>query len=108
MNGNQHEVVALEKLQRKLKKEIKTLKKRMPYYIIGFLFFGFIIFGLFDNNLNKYVGNSVNLFIVIGIISCSLCLIYLIITSNKIANRRKESKELGSKLYRIMKLEKSS
>jgi cytochrome bd-type quinol oxidase subunit 2 len=108
MKGNKHEVIALEKAQRKLKKEIKTLKKKMPYYIIGFLFFGVILFGLFDNNLNKYVGNSVNLFIIIGILSCSLCLIYLIITSNKIAHRKKESKELGSKLYRIMKLEKSN
>lgn len=108
MNGNKHKVIALETQQRKLKKKIKSLKKQIPYYVIGFLFFGFILFELFEGKLNQIVGNSLNLFIAIGLISCCICLIYLFITSNNIANMKKENKEIGSKLYKIMKLEKSN
>ena len=49
MSGNKHEVIALEKRQRKLKKEIKEIKKRMPYYITGFFFFSF-----FNSGRNPY------------------------------------------------------
>jgi uncharacterized membrane protein len=108
MNGNKHEVIALEERQRKLKKEVKQIKKRMPYYITGFFFFSFLIIGLFEGKLDKYIGDSINFIIIVGIVCCATCLVYLITLTKKVASKKKENKEIGSKLYRLMKLEESN
>ena len=90
--------------QRILKKENKKYIKRIPYYIFGFVFLTFGLIKLFDGKLNSLTGNSSNLIIIIVSIISLIALIYLITTYRKIKNNKKKIKDLGSQLYRIMKL----
>lgn len=109
MSGKIHQVIALEKRQGQLKKEIKQIKKRMPYYIIGFFFFSILIIGLFEGKLEKLVGgDSINFIIIVGIVCCISCLIYLIALTKKITSKKKEDKEIDNKLYDLLKLEESN
>lgn len=108
MSGKIHQVIALEKRQGQLKKEIKQIKKRMPYYITGFFFFSILIIGLFDGKPEKFIGDSINFIIVVGIVCCVTCLIYLIVLAKKIASKKKEDEEIDNKLYDLLKLEESN
>ena len=43
-----------------------------------FFFFSFLIIGLFEGKLEKYIGDSINFIVIVGIVCCVTCLIYLI------------------------------
>ncbi|WP_405608032.1 hypothetical protein [Polaribacter sp. Asnod1-A03] len=99
------EILHKQKSQRRLKSEIKRIKKKLPRFVVWFLFFVFISLYFFEDNFFHFFGNSVN--IVLGlVISLSLFLLFFILRSYiLIKSKQKESKEIGVQLYNLMKLE---
>ena len=75
-----NEIIAYQRKQEELKKEIKKIKETLPTYLIGFI----------------SVSISFTLFI---------CVIYFYLSLNKLKKKRKLSKDIQSKLYHLMKLE---
>lgn len=98
-------VIKYETKQRELKKLIKKVKRKIPYSVIGIIFFGIALIFLLEGRLNKFIGNSYNLILVISIISFVFFIIYMISIYNKIKNINKENKSLGEKMYNKMKLQ---
>ena len=72
-----NEIIAYQRKQEELKKEIKKIKETLPTYFIS-------------------VSISFTLFI---------CVIYFYLSLNKLKKKRKLSKDIQSKLYHLMKLE---
>ena len=79
--------------QKKLKKENRTYRKKVPYYIIGFIFFALGLIMILDGKLNEHVGNSYNLILIIISITVLFFMVYLIRVNLKIRNNKKKSKD---------------
>jgi hypothetical protein len=97
-------VIEYETKQRELKKLVKKVKRKIPYFIFGFIFFGIALITLLDGKLTNFVGNSYNLILVISTILVVISTIYMVIISIKVKNINKEIKSLGEKMYNKMKL----
>ncbi|WP_347173933.1 hypothetical protein [Polaribacter uvawellassae] len=97
-------VIEYETKQRVLKKLVKKTKKKIPYSIFGLIFFCFALIALLDGKLNKIVGNSYNLVLVISILLVLLTSTYLILMYQKINKINRKIKSLGEKMYNKMKL----
>lgn len=93
-----------EQKQKALKKENITYKKRAPYYIFGLIFFALGLISLSEGKLNDYVENSYNLIIIITIIFILIIILYLIGIYRISQKNKKEIKNLGNKIYKLMKL----
>lgn len=102
------EILNKQKKQNKLKKEVKNIKKKLPSFIIGFIFFSAISLYFLEDKFYSFFGNSVNLVIAIVILFSIICFIFLYNNFMKIKKKEKESKILGSELYKLMKLEKET
>ena len=105
MNKNK-EILKKQKTQNKIKKEVKAIKKMLPSYIIGFIFFAIVGLYFLEDKFYHFFGNSVNLVIGFVILLTIVCLFFLFNSFIKIKKKEKESKVLGSELYKLMKLEK--
>ena len=97
-------VYQYELKQKALKKENLKYKKRVPYYIFGFIFFAIGLITLLDGRVDHYVDNSFNLILVITSIVGFISIIYLIIIYMKTKKNNAEIKVLGNKVYNEMKL----
>ena len=100
-------IITYEIKQKKLKRKVKKLKKKTPYFIVGFIFFGISLFFLLEDKLNKFLGNSYNLILLISTICIFIIICYIIIITKKTNRVNKEVKTLGEKMYHIMKLKKN-
>ncbi len=96
------------KKQNELKKEVKFIKKKIPSYIIGFIFFTVVSLYFLEDNFYHFFGNSVNLVIGFVLLLTVVCFFFLFKNFLKIKKNESESKALGSELYRLMKLDKSN
>ncbi|RCS27668.1 hypothetical protein DUT90_06060 [Polaribacter sp. WD7] len=103
--NNQKEIVTLQKKQKNIKKEIQVVKKKLPTYVIAFLFFASISLYFLEERFYNFFGNSVKLVIIIILIASVIFLLFLIKLYINIKTKQKESKNIGSKLYKLMKLE---
>lgn len=90
--------------QKKLKKENQAYKKKIPYYLFGFIFFAFGLIMILDGKLNEYVGNSYNLILIVFTVTVLFFMMFLININLKIRSNKRKSKDLGNKIYRKMKL----
>ena len=90
--------------QTRLKKDLKKLKRKIPYSILIFGFLTIIIIYFLEGELYKFLGNNYNLIWTIGLFLAFLLVIYLIIIAFKIKTITKEIKSLGEKMYNKMKL----
>ncbi|MFT5762109.1 MAG: FtsH-binding integral membrane protein [Polaribacter sp.] len=98
-------VIKYEIRQTNLKKVVKKLKKKIPYFIFIFIFFGIALIILLEGVLNKFLGNnSYNLILIISAFFILLSLGYIIMMLLKIKSFNKEIKSLGEKMYHKMKL----
>ncbi len=103
--NNQKEIVTLQKKQKSIKKEIQVVKKKLPTYIIVFLFLASISLYFLEESFYKFFGNSVKLIMVVVLVASFIFLLFLIKLYINIKTKQKESKTIGSKLYKLMKLE---
>lgn len=104
MENTNQQITTYENKQRTLKKEKKLLKKKVPYFLFGLLFFALGTITLLDGKCNEYLGNSNNLILITLSLLLIISFVYLIIVSVKIKRKNTEIKTLGNKLYQLMKL----
>ncbi len=97
-------VYQYELKQKALKKENRRYKKRVPYYIFGFVFFAIGAIYLLDGIIDNCVINSFNLILIITSILTVVSIIYLMIIYIKTKKNNTEIKVLGTKIYKLMKL----
>ena len=62
------EILNKQKRQSEIKKEIKEIKKRLPSFIIGFIFFTLVSLYFLEEKFYQFFGNSVDLFRIIFIL----------------------------------------
>jgi len=97
-------IVQYERKQKSIKKDIKELKKKIPYCFSGFVLCTIGVIYLLQIRTSNMISSTLYSIIAgvstIGIIA----LIYFININLKINKKRKENKILGSKMYKIMKL----
>lgn len=98
------EITILEQRQQELKNDIKTLKNRIPYIIFGLAIFilGFIY--LFEEKVNVYFGNSINLLYFSGATFIILLVFFWVNTKKRIKRKQLEIKVIKSKVYKLMRL----
>ena len=99
------EILNQQKRQNQLKSEVIEIKKRLPTFIIGFIFFTFISLYFLEDKFYQFFGNSVNFFRTIIIFLGLFSLFFIFRSYSKIKKKQKESKLIGAKLYKLMKLE---
>jgi predicted membrane channel-forming protein YqfA (hemolysin III family) len=99
------EILNKQKRQSQLKKEVQDIKKKLPSFIIGFIFFVAVSLYFFEQKFYEFFGNSVNFIIAIVIFLCLFSLFFVFRSYRIIKKKEKEAKTLGSQLYHLMKLE---
>ena len=99
------EIVALQKKQKAIKREISYLKKKLPTFIVGFILFTFVSLYFLEDKFYKFFGNGVKAIIGVVILSGCFCLFLIYRNYRKIKTKTAASKNIGIQLYNIMKLE---
>ncbi len=102
------EILNYQKKQNALKSEVKKIKKKLPTYIIGFVFFVVVSLYFLEDKFYAFFGNNVNYIIGLVILLSLFSLFFLLRSYIKIKNKQKESKAIGSKLYKLMKLDSNT
>ena len=98
-------ILAKQRKQDKLKKEIKNIKKKVPIYLLGIVFVMFIVVYKLEHKVYIYFGGTL-LFITISLFfTLFICCVYYFRSKMKIQEKEELSKAIGSKLYHLMKLE---
>ena len=97
-------VIEYETKQRVLKKHVKKIKRKTPYSIFIFIFFAIVLVFLLEGKLDKFLGNSYNLILVISAFFVLTTAIYIVTITLKIKDINKEVKSIGEKMYKKMKL----
>lgn len=103
---NNKEISKAQKKQKLIKSEINKIQKKIPVYIIAYLLVTILGIYFLEDPLYDFFGSSYNFILTISFI-CTfifLVLIYRIIL--QITSKKKESKAIGTKIYRLMRLEK--
>ncbi|MEO9571483.1 MAG: hypothetical protein ABJH82_04280 [Polaribacter sp.] len=99
------EILKKQKRQNQIKKEVKEIKKKIPSFIIGFIFFTIVSLYFLEDSFYRFFGNSVDLVRIIVVVLGLFSFSFLLISYIKIKKREKESKDIGSQLYKLQKLE---
>ncbi len=99
------EILSKQKRQNQLKKEVKSMKKKIPVFFIGAIFFVGITLSLVEKKFNIFFHNNVDFIIGTLIFLCMFSLIFLLISDYITKKKIKKYKALGSELYHLMKLE---
>ena len=99
------EILSKQKRQNQLKKEVKNIKKKLPSFFIGVIFFVAVILYFIENKFNIFFVNNVNFITGIVLFLCLFSLIFVFISYHIINKKKKEDKALGLQLYHLMKLE---
>ncbi|GAB7257471.1 hypothetical protein OBPA_19360 [Polaribacter sp. OB-PA-B3] len=104
MNNN-NEILEYQKEQKLLKKEVEQIKKAIPIYLTSIIFVMFLLFFLLESKLYSFFGGIKNFIIFCILLSVSICGFYVYLSTKKIKQKEKLSKNIGSKIYNLMKLE---
>lgn len=99
------EILKQQKKQNILKAEIKVIKKKIPTYLIGFVFFVIVSLYFLEDKFYHFFGNSVDVIIAVVVLLSVFSLLIVIRFYIKIKQKQKEAKAIGSKLYKLMKLD---
>ena len=99
------EILSKQKRQKQLKKEVKRMKKKIPVFFIGSIFFVGITLSLVEKKFNLFFHKNVDFIIGTLIFLCIFSLIFVLISDYITKKKIKKYKALGSELYHLMKLE---
>jgi len=94
----------LQEEKKLLKAEIKSLKKKIPYFIVGFIFLSIGCISAFEGRLDKLFGNSYNLILSIIVALVFTSITYIILIAFKVKNKNSQIRTIGLQLYNMMKL----
>ncbi|WP_299666428.1 hypothetical protein [uncultured Polaribacter sp.] len=99
-----NQILLLQNKQKKLKADIKKIKKGIPIYLLGIVFLMFLaVFGL-ESIVYTFFGGTVNFIVISSLITLALCGFYFYKSQNKIKYKEKTAKAIGVKIYSLMKL----
>ena len=104
MNKNS-EILEYQKEQKLLKKEVEQIKKTVPFYLVSVIFVMFLMFFLLESKVYSFFGGIKNFIIFCIILTISICVSYVYLSIKKVKRKEKLSKNIGSKIYNLMKLE---
>lgn len=94
-----------QKKQSKLKKEIVKIKKTTPIYIVSIIFIMILLISLLEDQSHRYFGGTIY-FVSAGVlITLSISFLFFFREKRRVLKKEKEVKQIGSKLYKLMKLE---
>ena len=99
------EIIIKQKQQNELKAEVQEMKKKLPKYVLGFIFFVAVSLYFLEDKFFHFFGNSVNFVISAVVLLCLFSLFFILRSYIVIKKKQKESKAIGSQLYNLMKLE---
>jgi hypothetical protein len=99
------EILIKQKKQNELKAEVQEMKKKLPTYIIGFIFFVAVSLYFLEDKFYHFFGNSANFILIAVIILCLFSFLFILRAYIVIKKKQKESKAIGVQLYNLMKLE---
>ncbi|WP_299061960.1 TIGR00366 family protein [uncultured Polaribacter sp.] len=106
--NKQKEIRNKQKQQSELRNEVKKIKKKLPTYIIGFIFFAFIGLYFLEEKFYQLFGNSVNFVFSVVVMICLFSLFFILKSYFKIKKKKIAAKIIGAQLYELMKLEVDS
>ena len=102
------EILSKQKRQKQLKKEVKRMKKKIPVFFIGAIFFVGITLSLVEKKFNIFFHNHVDFIIGMLIFLGLFSLIFVLISDYITKKKIQKYKALGTELYHLMKLEISN
>lgn len=103
--SNTTDILKLQKKQNSIKKEIKEIRKKTPFYLIGFIFILFLIVFLIEDKVYTFFNGVFNFIITSVIFGFILCFVFVKYQQKQIREKEKSSRAIGANLYRLMKLE---
>lgn len=96
-----------QKKQNQLKKEIAIIKKKTPIYVVLIIFIMFLFVFFLEDKIYKIFGNSIYFIVISSLTTIAMCLVLIFINIKRIRRTERQIKEIGSNLYKLMKLENS-
>lgn len=105
MINRNKEISKAQRKQKSIKKEIKQTKKKLPVYFIAFILLTVLSIYFLEDPLYDYFGSSYNFILTIVFIFTFVFLVFTYRIFLKISNKQKESKAIGKKMYKLMRLE---
>jgi tellurite resistance protein TehA-like permease len=105
MINRNKEISKEQKKQKSIKKEIKRIKKKLPVYFITFILLTVLSIYFLEDPLYDYFGSSYNFILTTVFVFTFVFLVITYRIFTKISNKQKESKAIGTKLYKLMRLE---
>lgn len=105
MKTNNKEISIAQRKQKSIKKEIQRIQKKLPVYFIIYLLVTILGIYFLEDPLYDYFGSSYN-FILTTIFVCTfIFLVFIYRVIMQITTKKKESKAIGTKIYKLMKLD---
>lgn len=105
MISRNKEISIAQKKQKSIKREIRKAKKKLPVYFITFVLVTVLSIYFLEDPLYDYFGSSYNFMLTTIFILTFVFLAFTYRIFLKISKKQKESKAIGTKLYKLMKLE---
>jgi hypothetical protein len=101
-----NEISELKNNQLKLRKEIKSIKNKLPRFFVSFVLITVCSLYFLESRVYRFFGNAVNFMMFGAFLSTVIFLIYLYTNYVKIQSKEKEVKLISGKLYKLMRLKK--
>lgn len=105
MINHNKEISKAQRKQKAIKKEIQKSKKKLPVYFVVFILLTVLSIYFLEDYLYDYFGNSYNFILTTIFLFSFVFLVFTYRIFLKISNKKKESKAIGTKLYKLMRLE---
>lgn len=105
MISRNKEISKEQRKQKLLKKEIQKIKKKFPVYCIVFILITILSIYFLEDFMFGYFGNSYNFILTIVFLYTFVFLVFSYRLFIKVSNKQKQSKAIGTKLYKLMRLE---
>ena len=98
-------ILAYQEEQSIVKRQVVKIKKEIPIYLIGFFFIMCILIFTLESKIHPYFNGTLNFLIVGFAFTITTCFMYYYIKQREIRKKKRLSKAIGLKLYKLMKLE---
>lgn len=105
MGTKNQQIIGLRNQQDRLKREIKRIKKKLPYHFFGLVFLSMgLYFLLSDYTVNTF-GNDINFIMFLILLAALAMTVFLVLAYKAIKERNKKIRFINNQLYKLMKLE---
>ena len=105
MISRNKEISKEQRKQKLLKKEVQKIKKKFPVYVVIFILITILSIYFLEDIMFGYFGNSYNFILTIVFLYTFIFFVFSYRLFIKVSNKQKQSKAIGTKLYKLMRLE---